>query len=111
MKGQFMPFIENQLSVFLSAYRSSYSSQHLLIPLIEEWRQKLDCDDFVGAVLMDLSKAFDYLPHDLLVAKPSAYGLSDEALAYIFSYLSGRKQSVKINNCYRVFQLILSGIP
>ena len=63
------------------------------------------------AVLMDLSKAFDYLPHDLLIAKLSAYGLSDEALAYIFSYLSGRKQSVKINNCYTVFQLILSGIP
>ena len=83
MKGQLMPFIENHLSVFLSAYSSSYSSQHVLIFLIEEWRQKLDSDHFVGAVLMDLSKAFDCIPHDLLIAKLSAYGVSDEALDYI----------------------------
>ena len=95
MKGQLMPFIDNYLSVFLSAYRSSYSSQHVLIRLIEEWRQKLDSNHFVGVVLMDLSKAFDFIPYDLLMAKLSAYRLSDETLAYIFSSLSGRKQSVK----------------
>ena len=111
MKGQLMSFIENHLSVFLSAHRSSYSSQHVLICLIEEWRQKLDSDHFVGAVLMDLSKAFDCIPHDLLIAKLSAYGLNDEALAYIFSYLSGRKQSVKLNNYYSLFQLISLGVP
>ena len=111
MKGQLMSFIENHLSVFLSAHRSSYSSQHVLICLIEEWRQKLDSNHFVGAVLMDLSKAFDCIPHDLLIAKLSAYGLNDEALAYIFSYLSGRKQSVKLNNYYSLFQLISLGVP
>ena len=111
MKGQLMLFTENHLSVFLSAYRSSYSSQHVLIRLIEEWRQKLNSDHFVGAVLMDLSKAFYCIPHDLLIAKLSAYCLSDEALVYIFSYLSGRKQSIKINNCYSIFQLIFSGVP
>ena len=111
MKVQLMPFIENNLSVYLSGCRSSYSSQHVLIHLIEEWRQKLDSDHFVGVVLMDLSKAFDCIPHELLTVKLSAYGLSDEALAYIFSYLSGRKQSVKINNCYSIFQLILPGVP
>ena len=111
MKGQFMPFIENHLSIFLSAYRSSYSSQHVLIRLIEEWRQKLNSDHFVGTVLMDLSKAFDCIPHDLPIAKLTVYGLKDEALAYILSFLSGQKQSVKINNCYSIFQLILSGVP
>ena len=60
---------------------------------------------------MDLSKAFDCIPHDLLIAKLSVYGLKDEALAYIFSYHSVRKQSVKTNNCYSIFQLILSGVP
>ena len=60
---------------------------------------------------MDLSKAFDCIPHELLIVKLSAYGLSDETLAYIFSYPSGRKQSVKINNCYSIFQLILPGVP
>ena len=73
--------------------------------------EKLDSDHFVGAVLMDLSKSLDCIPHDLLTAKLSAYGLSDEPLTNIFSYLSGRKQSVKINNYYSVFQLKLSGVP
>ena len=59
---------------------------------------------------MDLSKAFGCNPHDLLIAKLSIYGLSDEAIVYIFLYLSEWKQSVKINNCYSIFQLILSRV-
>ena len=58
---------------------------------------------------MNLLKAFDCIPHNLLIAKLLAYGRSDEALAHIFSYLSGQKQSVKKNNCRSIFQLILLG--
>ena len=76
-KNDFRPV--SVLNCFLSAYRLSYSSQHVLIRLIDEWRQKLDSDHFVGAV--DLSKAFHCIPHDLLSAELSAYGLSDKALA------------------------------
>ena len=89
MEGRLMPFIENHPSVFLSAYISSYSSHHVLIRVIEECRQKLDSDHFVDAVLMDLSKAFNCIPHDLLIAKLSAYRLSNKALAYIILHLSG----------------------
>ena len=52
-----------------------------------EWRKKLDDNFVVGAVLTDFSKAFDCIPHDLLIAKLAAYGLSEEALMYILLIL------------------------
>ena len=52
-----------------------------------EWRKKLDDNFVAGAVLTDLSKAFDCIPHDLLIAKLAAYGLSEEALMYILLIL------------------------
>ena len=60
---------------------------------------------------MELSKAIDCIPHDLLIAKMDAYGFSIDSLKIFFSYLKGRKQNVKINNTYSVFQVLLSGVP
>ena len=79
--------------------------------LIEEWREALDNKFLVGAVLMDLSKAFDCIPHDLLLAKLKAYGFDKHAIKYIYSYLKGRRQCVKINSEYSSYQTILSGVP
>ena len=62
-------------------------------------------------MLTDLSKAFDCIAHDLLIAKLAAYGFSDTALRYIYSYLSNRKQCVRIKNTYSSYQKIISGVP
>ena len=111
LKQQIAPFVDKTLSAFLSAYRQKYSSQHVLLRLIEEWKRHLDENLIVGAVLMDLSKAFDCIPHDLLIAKMAAYGVELESLVYIYSYLKERKQAVRINNIYSKYQIILSGVP
>ena len=60
---------------------------------------------------MDLSKAFDFVPHTLLIAKMHAYGFDMNSLIFFYSYLKRRKQCVKINNVYSSFQILLSGVP
>ena len=79
--------VTNFLSDFISAYRKGYSTNHVLLRLIENWKAALDSNLFTGAVLMDLSKAFDCIPHDLLIAKLHAYGFSFETLTFLNSYL------------------------
>ena len=82
-----------------------------LIRLIENWKKSLDQKKFVGAVLIDLSKAFGSIPHDLLIAKMHAYGFSLDAVTFFYSYLKRRKQNVRINNTHSVFQILLSEVP
>ena len=65
----------------------------------------------VGAVLMDLSKAFDCLDHDLLLAKLYAYGFSRNALKLICSYLSERRQRVKVNGTFSTWCYSKMGVP
>ena len=71
----------------------------------------LRSEKFVGVVLMNLSKDFDVIPHDLLIAKMHAYGFSIDAVTFFYSYLKRRKQNVRINNTHSVFQIPLSGVP
>ena len=65
----------------------NFNTQHALIALLEKWRTILDKSGFGGAILMDLSKAFDGLNHDLMVAKLYAYGFSKESVTLIRNYL------------------------
>ena len=65
--------------------------------------------DIFGAVLTDLSKAFDCLPRDLIIAKLKAYGFDEPSLMH--SYLSGRKQRTKISNSYSPWEDITNGVP
>ena len=107
--------IVNSMSIYISpygsAYRKGYNSQHAIIRLLEKWRQHLGNDKIIGGVFMDLSKAFDCVPHDLLIAKLAAYSVDENLLMYIYSYLSNRKQYVRINNVHKRFQNVISGVP
>ena len=92
--------MDNFLNQLLCGFRKAHSTQHALFRLIQSWQKELDESGFVGTILMDLSKAYDCLPHDLMVAKLEAYGISKESLQLISDYLSYRKQRTKIGSAY-----------
>ena len=69
LSEQINVFIADKISIDLCGFRKWYSAQHALIKLIEKWRAFLDKKDIIGAILMDLSKAYDCLPTELLIAK------------------------------------------
>ena len=100
IQKQIAIYIETCLHPYLCGYRKGYNVQHALIALIEKWRVSLDSKGFGGVILMDLSKAFDTINHDLLIAKLYAYGFNKNALKLIKSYLTNRWQRIKVNNSY-----------
>ena len=89
---KFKPFINSFLSEYMAAYRNKYSTNHVLLRLIGNWKKALDEKFLVGTVLTDLSKAFDCIPHNLLVAKLHAYGFSQKTVTFIYSYIKRRKE-------------------
>ena len=70
-----------------------------------------DLSAIVGMILMDLSKAYDCLPHDLIIAKLETYGLDTNSLRFLFEYLSCRKQRTKMGSAYSNWSEVLRGIP
>ena len=79
--------------------------------MLEKWKQQLDKKGYAGEVLMDLSKAFDCINHELLIAKLDAYGLTDKALRMISSYISERWQRTKVNGTFSNWSELLVGVP
>lgn len=80
---------------FLAAFRKGFGCHTNLLQLLGDWRQALVSHNYVAAILKDLSKAVDCLPHNLVTAKLQAHGLSPEAVQVIASYLSDRLQQVR----------------
>ena len=91
-------YFDDIFSKYISAFRKHYGCQHVLTRLLVDCKAALDRREQVGLVLVDLSKAFDCIPHPLLLSKLYNYGLSTNACNLIWSYLSGRMQRVKIGN-------------
>ena len=79
--------------------------------MLEGWKKSLDKGKIAGALLTDLSKAFDCLNHDLLIAKLEAYGFDKKSLTCILSYLTDRKQRTKVNASFSAWSSVKSGVP
>ena len=98
MYAKIESFMEDKLSKLLTGFRKSHSTQHCLINMLEKWKNTLDKGGFVCAMLMDVSKAFDTMNHEFLIAKLGAYGFQKDALFFMKSYLTKRQQQFRVNS-------------
>ena len=110
MSKQMSQFFQNK-SKYQCGFRKGFSTQHCLLAMLEKWKRSIDNGKMFGALLTDLSKAFDCLDHELLIAKLNAYGFSLTALKLVHSYLSNRKQRTKINSFYSSWLEIIFEVP
>ena len=79
--------------------------------MLEKWKNTLDKCGFVCAMFMDLSKAFDIMNHNLLIAKLGAYCFQKDALSFMKSYLTKKRQQVRVNINFSAWERIISGVP
>ena len=96
-------YIEKFLSKCQCGFRKVFNAQDCLLVMTEKWKIMLEKGTVCGALLTDLSKAFDCLPHDVLLAKLHAYGLDYQSLKILSSYLSNRKQRIRIGNFHSLW--------
>ena len=111
MYEEIFEFVEKHLSPYLFGFRKGHSTEQCLIVMIERWRKILDEKGYAGALLTDLSNAFDCLNHDLLISKLDAYGFSENALTYIYSYLTNRRQRTKVGSVFSQWSQVKFGVP
>ena len=100
----------NKIYMFLCVFRKGHGCQTTLLRLLEDWKKALDNNEYLAAIIMDLSKAFDCLPHDILLSKLSAYGLTENSIKLLYSYLSDRKQQIKIGNIISRWEKVQKGV-
>ena len=111
MHRQISEYFQTIFSKLQCGFRKGYATQDCLLAMVVNSKKTLNLRKEYGALLTDLSKAFDCLPHDLIVAKLHAYDFSIESLKLINSYLTERKQRVKITDQFSSWMYILCGVP
>ena len=109
--NQLFEFAENILNSIICGFRKAHSTQYALFKLLQSWPKEIDNHDFVGTILMDLSKAYDCIFHELLIAELHSYGVTKNSLKLILNYPSRRKQRTKIGSSVSTRYDIITGVP
>ena len=91
--------------------KKGYTTQFALLKLIESWKRYCDNNSYSAAALMDLSRTFDTINHDLLIAKLHAYGVKGYSLKLIMNYLKNRYQHTKVIEEFSNLEELLTGVP
>jgi hypothetical protein len=108
-----MPYLlfHNRLAVNQSGNKQWHSTETSLIKTTDVILMAIDDKKLTAVVLLDMSKAFDSLDHDILISKLNDVGLFSEALNWFTSYLTNRYQSVRINSTLSEALNLESGVP
>ena len=108
-----MNYLENNqlLHCFQSGFRAKHSSHTALTRLCDSWLNAINNKNMVGAVFLDLRKAFDMVNHSILIKKLKLYLQNEASVSYFLSYLSERKQSVYLNGSFSISKIIKHGVP
>ena len=101
----------NKLAHSITGFRKSYGTQNSIVVMLQKWKRALDKGEYVSALFTNLSKGFDTINYDLLIAKLKAYGFYKEALKLMKSYLKNRKRKVQINNKFSSERDVIAGVP
>ena len=101
----------NLLHKSQSSFRKHHSCNTALLSLLDKWLKSIDKGELVGAIFLDLRKAFDVVDHELLLKKLSVYKFSNTSLNWIKSYLSNRKQCVIDHKIRSSMQNVQAGVP
>ena len=104
-------FVDKFLSPYMCGYKKGFSTQQVLFSLIETWKKVFDRKGYGGAILMDISKTFDTINYDFLLAKLHAYRLTNKSLRLMQSYLTNRWQGKKVNTSFSSWSERLLGVP
>ena len=102
--------MSDKFSKYLTGFCKSHNTQHALLNMTENWKQNLNYENKIGAIFMNLSKAFDTLDYSVLIAKLEAYVLDSLSLEFVQNYLTNRKKRCKVGNCFSIWRKITSGV-
>ena len=105
---QIYDFFENKFSKYQCGFRKSFNTQNALLSMVEKMLLVRDKKEVCGTIL---SKLFDCISHDLLIAKLNASGLDQNGLNVIHNYLSGRSRKNKVSSSFSDLLDILHGVP
>ncbi len=99
------------MSPFQSGFRPNYSTTSALLKLTHDVYSALDSGDLIGAIFIDLKKAFELVDHYLLLDKLYAIGFSKNSLLWFNSYLHNRKQCVAVQGKLSDLFIQERGVP
>ena len=111
MYNQIFPYFNSDFSKFQCGFRKGFNVQHCLLTMVEKLRKTIDEGGETGAVLTNLSKAFDCIDHNLLIANLNAYGFEKRSLEFIHSYLTKCKHRIKVDSVFSSWKMLFSGVP